>query len=279
MANVYQAVTDKIIEQLENGVVPWHKPWNGLTNGAFNRVSKKQYSLLNQMLLKHDGEYATFKQWNELGGKIKKGEKAEIVVFWKMIKVKDTDGYGDEVEKTIPILKYFNVFHISQVEGVKPIATEENVHEPIEEAERVISDYVFREGIELNEVVGNEAYYSPMTDRIVVPSKKQYEDINEYYSTAYHEMVHSTGNSKRLNRFDEETTIAPFGSEDYSKEELVAEIGASFLMNHVGIDTEETIGNSAAYINSWLNVLKGDNKFIVSAASRAEKAAKYILGI
>lgn len=279
MANVYQAVTNKIIEQLENGVVPWHKPWNGLTNGAFNRVSKKQYSLLNQMLLKHDGEYATFKQWNELGGKIKKGEKAEIVVFWKMIKVKDTDGYGDEVEKTIPILKHFNVFHISQVEGVKPIATEENVHEPIEEAERVISDYVSREGIELNEVVGNEAYYSPMTDRIVVPSKKQYEDINEYYSTAYHEMVHSTGNSKRLNRFDEETTIAPFGSEDYSKEELVAEIGASFLMSHVGIDTEETLGNSAAYINSWLNVLKGDNKFIVSAASRAEKAAKYILGI
>lgn len=279
MANVYQAVTDKIIEQLENGVVPWHKPWNGLTNGAFNRVSKKQYSLLNQMLLKHDGEYATFKQWNELGGKIKKGEKAEIVVFWKMIKVKDTDSYGDEVEKTIPILKHFNVFHISQVEGVKPIATEENVHEPIEEAERVISDYVSREGIELNEVVGNEAYYSPMTDRIVVPAKKQYEDINEYYSTAYHEMVHSTGNSKRLNRFDEETTIAPFGSEDYSKEELVAEIGASFLMSHVGIDTEETLGNSAAYINSWLNVLKGDNKFIVSAASRAEKAAKYILGI
>lgn len=279
MANVYQAVTDKIIEQLENGVVPWHKPWNGLTNGAFNRVSKKQYSLLNQMLLKHDGEYATFKQWNELGGKIKKGEKAEIVVFWKMIKVKDTDGYGDEVENTIPILKHFNVFHISQVEGVKPIATEENVHEPIEEAERVISDYVSREGIELNEVVGNEAYYSPMTDRIVVPSKKQYEDINEYYSTAYHEMVHSTGNSKRLNRFDEETTIAPFGSEDYSKEELVAEIGASFLMSHVGIDTEETLGNSAAYINSWLNVLKGDNKFIVSAASRAEKATKYILGI
>ena len=279
MANVYQAVTDKIIEQLENGVVPWHKPWNGLTNGAFNRVSKKQYSLLNQMLLKHDGEYATFKQWNELGGKIKKGEKAEIVVFWKMIKVKDTDGYGDEVEKTIPILKYFNVFHISQVEGVKPIVTEEKVHEPIEEAERVISDYVSREGIELNEVVGNEAYYSPMTDRIVVPSKKQYEDINEYYSTAYHEMVHSTGNSKRLNRFDEETTIAPFGPEDYSKEELVAEIGASFLMSHVGIDTEETLGNSAAYINSWLNVLKGDNKFIVSAASRAEKATKYILGI
>lgn len=278
--NVYQAVTDRIIKQLEQGNIPWNKPWHGVMSGAFNRVSKKPYSLLNQMLLEHDGEYATYKQWQDLGGQVRKGEKSEIVVFWKMLPVTETDSAGNKVEKTIPLLKYYNVFHISQIEGVEPLKTEElKPQEPITEAEKIKVEYMERENILINEIVSDKAFYSPSQDYIQVPCKEQYKDIKEFYSTLFHEMIHSTGHKSRLGRLDNSTKLASFGSTDYSKEELVAEIGSSFLMNHVGIETEKTFTNSTAYIQSWLRVLKNDNKFIVSASSKAEKAMKYILAI
>ena len=230
------------------------------------------------MLLKHDGEYATFKQWQDLGGKIKKGEKSEIVVFWKMLETTETNSDGEKVKKTIPMLRYYNVFHISQVENVEALKTELIEHEPITEAEHIKAMYSDRECIEIKEVVSDKAFYSPTRDYIQVPCKKQYSDINEFYSTLFHEMVHSTGHKKRLGRIDN-VANASFGSEEYSKEELVAEIGSSFLMNHIGIETNKTFKNSTAYIQSWLKVLKSDNKFIVSASSKAEKAMKYILGV
>lgn len=274
--NVYQAVTDRIIAQLEKGVVPWHKPWSGVMDGAFNRVSKKPYSLLNQMLLEHDGEYATFNQWKNLGGKIKKGAKSEIVVFWKIFD-KEEEKDGEKEVKHIPCLRYFNVFHISQVEGVEPLNQNFVEHKPIEEAEKIKTDYAVREGLEIREIVTDKAFYAPIEDYIQVPCRKQYQDVAEFYATLFHEMTHSTGNKDRLARLDPVATLAPFGSEDYSKEELVAEIGSSMLMNHVGIESDRTFGNSAAYIKSWLKVLKDDNKFIVGAAGKAEKAVKYIL--
>ena len=274
--NVYQAVTDRIIAQLEKGVVPWHKPWGGVIGGAFNRVSKKPYSMLNQMLLEHSGEYATFNQWKNLGGKIKKGAKSEIVVFWKIFD-KEEENNGKVEIKHIPCLRYFNVFHISQVEGVEPL--EQNIveHEPTEEAETIKNAYAAREGLEIREIATNDAFYSPLGDYIQVPCRKQYQDVAEFYATLFHEMTHSTGVKNRLNRFNADAKIAKFGSADYSKEELIAELGSSMLMNHVGIENTATFQNSAAYIKSWLGVLKGDNRFIVSASSKAEKAAKYIL--
>ena len=272
--NVYQAVTDRIIAQLEQGIIPWHKPWSGVANGAFNRVSGKSYSLLNQMLLSHDGEYATFKQWSDMGGKIKKGAKSEIVVFWKMLDVED-EKTGET--KKIPLLRYIRVFHISQVENVKPLV-EIYDNEDIADGDKVIKDYTERENIVIEEKAGDRACYYPLCDRITVPAKNQFENIAEFYSTVFHEMVHSTGAASRLNRHAEDETDFSFGSQGYSKEELVAEIGSAMLMNCLGIETEDTFDNSAAYINGWLNKLKGDNKFIVSAAGKAEKAAKYILG-
>ena len=122
--SVYEMVTDRIIEQLENGVIPWKKPWTGVRSGAFNRISKKPYSLLNQMLLKFDGEYATFKQWQDLGGHVRKGEHSEIVVFWKIQPVEEEQEDGTKVVKQIPLLRYYNVFHISQVDGVEPLPQE-----------------------------------------------------------------------------------------------------------------------------------------------------------
>ena len=274
--DIYQAVTDRIIEQLDNGVIPWHKPWSGIASGAYNTVSNKTYSLLNQMLLKHDGEYATYKQWSELGGQVRKDEESEIVVFWKMIPVEEKVD-GEIVKKTIPYLKYINVFHVSQVDGVQPKDKKAIIHEPIEEAEKIIADYDARESIIMEDVVGNNAYYAPLRDYLCVPTKEQYSDINKYYGTKFHEMVHSTGHKSRLNRFDNNTKIAPFGSEDYSKEELVAEIGSASLMSLIGIETEKTFKNNVAYIQSWLKVLKNDKRMIVSASSRAQKAVEYIL--
>lgn len=125
-ANVYEMVTARIIAELEKGNIPWEKPWTGVRSGAFNRISKRPYSLLNQMLLQHSGEYATFKQWQELGGHVRKGEKSEIVVFWKIFEAEETNPEtGEKETKKIPLLRYYNVFHISQVEGVEPLASEQ----------------------------------------------------------------------------------------------------------------------------------------------------------
>lgn len=278
--NVYEMVTNRIIEQLENNIVPWEKPWQGTIEGAFNRVSKKPYSILNQMLLKYDGEYASFKQWKDLGGHIRKGEHSEIIVFWKMYPIKEKQDDGTEIIKTIPLLKYINVFHISQVDGVEPLK-QKVTHdiEPIDKAEKILNDYWNRENITIEHVKGDKAFYSPMFDKIQLPLFEQFKQSEEYYSTAFHESVHSTMKTSRCNRQeDRKGKVVSFGSEEYSKEELVGEVGSAQLMNIVGIETTKSFRNSKAYIQSWLKVLRNDNKFIVSASSKAEKAVNYILG-
>lgn len=278
--NVYELVTNRIIEQLENNIVPWEKPWSSTLDCAFNRVSKKPYSILNQMLLKYNGEYATFKQWQELGGHIRKAEKSEIIVFWKMYPIKEKQDDGTEIIKTIPLLKYINVFHISQVDGVEPLK-QKVTHdiEPIDKAEKILNDYWNRENITIEHVKGDKAFYSPMFDKIQLPLFEQFKQSEEYYSTAFHESVHSTMKTSRCNRQeDRKGKVVSFGSEEYSKEELVAEVGSAQLMNIVGIETTKSFRNSTAYIQSWLKVLRNDNKFIVSASSKAEKAVNYILG-
>lgn len=273
--DIYQTITDRIINQLEKGLIPWEKTWSGVSGGAFNRISRKPYSLLNQMLLSNSGEYATFKQWQNLGGHIRKGAKAEMVVYWNIIEKEEIDKDGEKVVVGIPILKYYNVFHISDVEGVAPLTNNETEVKPIDSAEQLIIDYVTREHINYKEVVSDKAYYSPTTDSVVVPTKKQYQNVNDFYATAFHEINHSTGNKKRLNRI---TSVAAFGSQEYSKEELVAEIGSATLMNLLNLETSKTFRNTTAYIQSWLRVLKNDKKFIISAASKAEKSVNFILG-
>lgn len=277
--NIYEIVTNRIIEQLEQGYIPWEKPFSGTLDGAYNRVSKKPYSLLNQMLLSKSGEYATFNQWQELGGHIRKGEKSEIIVFWKIYPIEEIQEDGTKTIKNIPILKYINVFHISQVEGVEPLK-KEVLHdiEPIEKAEKVLHDYWNREHIKVEHIKGNKAFYSPMNDIIQLPLFEQFKQSEEYYSTAFHESIHSTMKENRLNREEErKNKLVAFGSEEYSKEELVAEIGSANLMNIIGIETKKSFRNSTAYIQNWLSVLRNDNKFIVSASSKAEKAVEYIL--
>lgn len=277
--NVYQMVTDRIIEQLEAGVIPWEKPWTGVQSGAYNRVSKKPYSIINQMMLKHAGEYATFKQWKDAGGTIKKGAKSEIIVFWKIFQQENTKDDGTKETVNIPMLRYYNVFHISQVEEVEPLEKPFADVKPIEAADNIISAYVSREGITFEEIAGDNAFYLPTSDRVVVPLRTQFMDTKEWYSTAFHELTHSTLKASRCNRErDIKGHYVAFGSCEYSKEELVAEIGSASLMNILEIENVKTVRNSAAYIKGWLSVLRNDTRFIVSAASKAEKAVNYILG-
>lgn len=278
-ANVYEMVTNRIIAELEKGKIPWEKPWTGVRSGAYNRITKRPYSLLNQMLLQHRGEYATFKQWQDLGGHIRKGEKSEIVCFWKILEQIDiNEETGEKEIKKIPLLRYYNVFHISQVDGVEPLAPEQlnNEVEPIEAGDKIITDYIDREHLNFIECKSNKAYYSPSSDTVVVPLKEQCQLINEWYSIAFHEISHSSGHKSRLNRI-QTGAISAFGSQDYSKEELVAELSSATLMSVAGLETPKTFRNSTAYIQNWLQVLRNDNKFIVSASSKAEKAVNYIL--
>ena len=280
--DIYQMITDKIIEEMEKGNVVWEKGWRGTADGAFNRITKTPYSFLNQMLLAHSGEYATFKQWQSLGGKIKKGSKSEMVVFWKQMVIKgdpDAKEEKDKKDKVIPILRYYNVFHISQIEGVEPLNKDDVEminYNPIDEAENVINNYVQREtGLRIIDELGDKACYSESQDLIVVPLKEQFTSINEYYSTKFHEMTHSTGSKKRLKRLE----TGRFGSEKYSKEELIAEIGSAMLMSYCNIETDDTFRNSVGYLQSWISKLRDDKKLIVQASSKAEKAVKYILAM
>lgn len=276
--DIYAAVTDRIIAQLEQGVIPWHKPWTGLQSGAISGTTGKPYSLLNQMLLGKPGEWYTWNQIQKLGGKVRKGEKSSMVVFWKQRAIKEEDpATGEKVVRMIPMLKYFNVFHIDQTEGIGAKTIDPEAHDPATDdtADAIIADYLQRSGVKLEHRPGDEAFYSPSADRVVLPLREQFRDMAEYYSTAFHELSHSTGHSSRLDRISHCTF---FGNEEYSREELVAEIGAAALLNHCGIETGSSFKNSAAYIKSWLCVLRNDKKMIVSASGAASKAFELITG-
>ena len=270
--DIYAEITNRMIAEMEQGIIPWRKPWMA-AGAAISHTTGKAYSLLNQMLLGRAGEYLTFKQVQQEGGYVRKGEKAHMVVFWKWIDKEDKE--TGEIEQ-IPFLRYYNVFHIDQCEGIaaKHKLTNPNPANPDQTAEAIITEYVKREGVKLNHIEGDRAFYQPSTDSITLPLMAQFTETAEYYGTAFHEMVHSTGHTKRLNRLDD---TAFFGSESYSKEELVAEIGAAALVNHAGLETAKSFHNSAAYVQNWLQALKNDKRFIVSAAGKADKAVEYIL--
>ncbi|MBP3657094.1 MAG: DUF1738 domain-containing protein [Clostridia bacterium] len=271
--DIYAEVTSRIIDQMEQGIIPWQKPWIAC-GSAISHATGKPYSLLNQMILGRAGEYVTFKQVQQAGGHVRKGEKAQMVVFWKFIEQEDEET-GEK--KQVPFLRYYNVFHIDQCEGieakhVKPLPETAKADQT---AQAIMDDYLLRSGVRLMHEAGDRAFYQPSSDSVTLPHMAQFAATAEYYSTAFHELTHSTGHASRLNRLEK---TAFFGSEAYSKEELVAEIGAAALVNHAGLETAESFRNSAAYIQNWLKVLREDKRFIISAAGKAEKAVNLILG-
>ena len=282
MNRVYEIVTDRIVAELEKGTIPWRQPWNGSGSSLpENLISRKRYRGINAAMLYAKGYgspyWLTFKQAKSLGGHVRKGEKAMPVVFWKFNEVKEDKDTGERKNtvRDFPILRYYSVFNVEQVEGIeKHIPAEEaRPFNPIDKAEEIVSSMPSRPIIEHK---GDRAYYSPRLDQVVLPTKGRFNSEDGYYSVAFHELTHSTGHASRLSRFDT-TDLAPFGSADYSKEELIAELGASFLCAEAGIDAAVT-PNAAAYIQNWLSALKNDKRMVVLAAGKAQKAADYILG-
>ena len=284
--DIYQEVTDKIIGHLERGTAPWRNPIQRGTGDGWpkNLDSGKRYRGINVFLLGltswergySSDFWMTFKQAAAAGGQVRKGEKGSLVTFWKMYATKDRET-GLDVE--IPMLKHYTAFNLDQIEGIDaPDAPETpsdgDPFEPIVSAERIVDGYAGKPMIAHDG--GGRAFYRPSTDTIHMPDQRRFENPESYYSTLFHEITHSTGHSKRLDR-GLDTKLAPFGSNDYSKEELVAEMGAAFLSASAGI-SPPTIEQSASYLQSWINVLRGDKRLVVTAAASAQKAADLVLG-
>lgn len=292
MSKVYQIVQERIIKDIEDAIkngtsAPWVKPWTS-NNAPKNFITKIPYKGVNKLLLKKGGYYITMKQIKDLQKKhpfikLKKGSKSEMVVYWlfsKEVEVKSEDELKDDEvlkEKKYVSCRYYNVFHQSDVEGLEQLIPEEEKVEYIhttnnEKAESIISLYSDIVPIHHQDI--DRAFYTPALDEIVVPSATCFENIEEFYSTNFHEIIHSTGHSSRLDRLEKNFK---FGDHNYSKEELVAEIGASMLCVECNIDSKEVIQNSNAYLYGWLSQIKKDVSLIISASQRAEKACEYVL--
>jgi antirestriction protein ArdC len=276
-ADVYQIITDRIIQQLEQGVIPWRKPWTE-AGVPQNLISRRPYRGINVWLLAslnyRQNYFLTFKQVKELGGTVKKGEKSNMVVFTKWEEKEDKD--TGEMKK-VPFLRYYYVFNIAQCQGIPeemipPIPKRNN--NPIEACDEIIRSMPQKPVIRHQ---GQRAFYDPMCDYINMPAMESFINSESYYGTLFHELIHSTGHSSRLNR-KEVTEMKGITSEPYSIEELTAELGACYLKSDAGIFTDDA-SDSAAYIQSWLLKLRNDKRFIVYASAQAQRVVEFILGI
>ena len=274
--DVYKLVTDRIIEPLEKGTVPWQRPWR--TAGIpRNAITGRPYKGLNALMLACLGYeqnlFLTYSQVNkELKGRIKQGEHGHVITWWKSNKPKE--GEVQTEDKAKAYLRYYTVFNISQCEGIP----EGFVIPQREEIELPACEDIVKNMPQCPEIKhkSHPAFYHPIDDFINMPKRNAFNSDAAYYSTLFHELVHSTGHYSRLRRKDL-IEMSEFGSEPYSHEELVAEIGTCFLQSVTGIESE--FQNSAGYIQGWLSALKNDKRFILSASAMAQKAIDFILNI
>ena len=283
--DVYAIVTEKIINLLESGVVPWRRPWSS-TGLPRNLVSKKPYKGVNYFLLSASKYvspfWLTYRQATELGGHVRKGEESTIVIFWKAEHV-TRSSEALEVEETDDknrrrfLLRFYRVFNLEQCDLRQSVLDklpkiETHQHEPIESAERIIANMPNPPEIQY---AGSKAFYSPMTDRITLPPRELFSSAEEFFGTLAHEASHASGHPKRLNR-ESIADAAPFGSPTYSFEEIVAEMSAAYLCAEAGI-SPAVIDNEAAYIQDWLKKIRSEKRLVVIAAAQAQRAADYIL--
>ena len=283
-SDLYERITDQVIEMLDQGVVPWRSPILGRTRAQHprNLNTGRPYRGINIFLLAfvaymkgyESSAWLTFRQAKERGGNVKKGEKSSLVVFWKQYETKDKKT-GEPIK--VPLLRFYNLFNVAQTENIPapdaPVFTPTPFN-PIEAAEAIVKGYQDAPTIEYG---GSQAFYRPSTDTIHMPEPTRFERNEDFYSTYFHEASHSVGHSKRLNR-QLDTDPKPFGSPDYGKEELIAEMSAAFLCGHAGI-YPVVVQNTASYISGWLGVLKKDKKLVIAAAGQAQRSADWILGV
>jgi len=279
--NVYEIITNRIVEKLTEGEIPWKRTWNAKTQAPCSFVSKKNYSGINIFLLasqRYQSPYwLTYKQAQTLGGTVRKGEKSTPIIFWSFSEKEDESG---EIKKS-GFLKYYSVFNTAQVEGLKDLpdfscdGVSEGLEGSAEEfdmAEEILNNMPNRPEIKYG---FSRACYSPSQDTIMMPERATFTGKSEFYSVIYHEMGHSVDNENRLNRKNT-GEISHYGDAIYSKNELVAEFTSAFLCAEAGI-SQNVILNQAAYIQGWLKALKNDSKLLISAAALAQKSADYIM--
>jgi antirestriction protein ArdC len=286
--NIYQIVTVRIIQSLKAGVIPWEKPWQSphFSGGPFPRnfLTGKPHRGINVLLL-WSSSYAspfwlTFKQAQELRGTVRKGEKGTQIVFYKQLRNrKEDEAATDEEKERAPfVLCYYTVFNVEQCDGLTLPQVEQpaqpNKVETDEACEAIVTGWANGPALHLSSEHEYRAYYRSSTDSVHMPARARFVDAPHYYSTLFHELIHSTAHESRLNRAFGDG----FGDELYSKEELVAEMGAAFLCAIAGIANEHTDRNTTAYIQNWISQLEDDNRLIVHAAANAQKAVDSILG-
>ena len=273
-AQICEQITERIETLLAKGVVPWHKPWKASTGLPRNLITNQPYRGINVFLLMsmsyESSHWLTFRQAIQLGGSVKKGEKACPVVFWKQTTIEDKE--SGEPQK-IPLLRLYHVFNVAQCEGLKSMPAPAEVPLAITSAAEIVAKMpqppAIKHGL-------TRAYYSPSDDTVGMPERNRFETEDAYHATLFHELVHATGHESRLKRASIMERNG-FGTMPYCKEELVAELGSAFLCGYAEI-IDRTIDNSAAYIEGWLDSLKDDPTLIVYAAAQAHKAADFILG-
>ena len=283
MPNVYEVITGRIIKQLESGTAPWHKPWKarGKSGLPRNLVSGREYRGINVWTLFSSAyanpQWLTFRQARQLDGHVRQGEVGLPIVYWKFGK-REVEDDDEIMEKRSVLCLYYTVFNIEQCEGLKirpaePAEKQPQV-QPLEACEQIVANWRGKPVIKHG---GDCASYSKVLDYVQMPERTCFDSVEEYYSTLFHELTHSTGHPARLNR-SSLTDFERFGDHNYSREELVAEMGAAFLAGYCGIENR-TINNSAAYLANWLKALKDDSRMVLVAASQAQKAADLILGV
>jgi antirestriction protein ArdC len=282
MPSVYEVITNRIIKQLEAGTAPWHKPWRirGKNGAPRNLITGREYRGVNFWILL-TSEFSspfwlTYRQARELEGHVRQGQQGLPVVYWQFDR-RDVLDEGAIIEKRSVLCRYYTVFNIEQIEGLRiqpaqPTTEQEHVR-PIEQCERIVAEWAQKPRI----IHGSDgASYSKCIDLVEMPQRPAFDCAEEYYSTLFHELVHSTGHPSRLNR-SSLADFERFGDAAYSREELCAEMGAAFLCGYCGID--RTLTNSAAYIANWLEALKNDSRLVLIAASQGQRAADLILGL
>ena len=292
--DIYDKVTEKVIAGLKDKGMAWFKPWEGSGGLApINRATGRAYKGMNVLFLFAEcedkgydhNEWLTYKQAISLGGSVRKGEKSTFVVFWNIF-FKGEDGKIYKKVEDIPAgmpfdklfsLRSYNVFNIAQCDDIAPrreLAKASNDNTPIERAEAIYENFKGRPTLKQG---GDRAFYRPSTHHVQMPKMETFVSADDYYKVLFHELTHSTGHESLLNR---KTLVEmnSFGDEDYSKEELVAEVGAQFLTGIVGLNPKSDAMNSQAYINGWISRINNDKKLLVSACTQAMKAVDCILG-
>ena len=283
--DVYSRITDKIIADLEQGVRPWLKPWNAEhAAGKITRPLRHNgipYKGINVIMLWAAATakgyacpiWLTFKQALELGGNVRKGETGELVVYANSITKTEIDDKGEETEREIPFLKGYTVFNVEQCDGLPAHFYAKAEAPALTPAQRIdAADRFFAAtGADIRHG-GTRAFYAEGPDYVQMPPFETFKDAESYAGTLAHELTHWTKHDRRLAR---DLGRVKWGDEGYAREELVAELGSAFLCADLGI-TPEVREDHAAYIGSWLQVLKNDKRFIVQAASQAQRAADYL---